>query len=236
MNTPTEDSPWTAGRRAAGEVAVPASLVLGFAALLVFAYYRVAAVHDAMEVVASIRRKNTLIFAMVSTSLTAGLIPWALRMAVKTIRPAHPWRDLLHSMIWWALMGFIVDQFYTLLTFLFGPAPGADLTPMIVLAKVACDMSFFTVLVGAPFNALSHLWKDLNWDFTAFRAQLGSGWYRRIVVPNLLPNWLVWIPGTAIFYSLPADLQLAVANAIGCMWALMCVRIASHSRPSKPLA
>ena len=133
-------------------------------------------------------------------------------------------------------MGFVVDQFYGLLTFLFGPAPGADLTLTIVLAKVGCDMTFFTILVGAPLNALSHLWKDLDWDFAAFRAQLGPGWYRRIVVPNLLPNWLVWIPGTAIFYSLPADLQLAVANAIGCMWALMCVRIASHSGQHKPLA
>lgn len=236
MSAAPADSPWMAGRRAVGEVAFPAALVLGSAALLAVAYYHVPAVHAAMESVAAVRRANPLLFAVTSTSLTAGLIPWLLRMALPRLRPTHPWRDLLHSMIWWGLMGLVVDRFYALLTLLFGPEPGAPLTPGIVLAKVACDMSVFTMLVGAPFNALSHLWKDLNWDIRAFRAQLGAGWYRRIVVPNLLPNWLVWIPGTAIFYSLPEDLQLAVANAIGCMWALMCVRIALHSRPEKPLA
>lgn len=231
-----DDSPWTAGRRAVSEVALPAALVLVSAALVAVAYYQVPVVHDALEVVASIRRASPLVFAITSTSLSAGLIPWLMRMVLKSIRPVHPWRDLLHSMLWWGVMGFIVDQFYASLTYMFGPEPGASLTPSIVLAKVACDMTLFTIFIGAPFNAVSHLWKDLNWDIPALRAQLGPGWYRRIVVPNLLPNWLVWIPGTAIFYSLPPDLQLAVANAIGCMWALMCVRIASHSRPTKPLA
>ena len=35
--------------------------------------------------------------------------------------------------------------------------------------------------------------------------------------------------GTLIFYSMPTDLQLVVANCIGCFWALMCARIAAHS-------
>ena len=108
----------------------------------------------------------------------------------------------------------------------FGSVP----TPGVVLAKMACDMFGFTILIGAPGNALSHLWKDLGWDLKAFRAAFRPGWYRRIVVPNLLPNWVVWGPGTAIFYSLPVELQLPVANAIGTCWALMCVRIAAHSR------
>ena len=58
---------------------------------------------------------------------------------------------------------------------------------------------------------------------------MGPGWYRRLVLPNLLTNYFVWFPGTLIFYSMPTDLQLVVANCIGCFWALMCARIAAHS-------
>ena len=42
-------------------------------------------------------------------------------------------------------------------------------------------------------------------------------------------QFLVWFPGNALFYSMPPELQLPVANCIGCFWALMCVRIAKHS-------
>ena len=97
MSTAPADSPWMAGRRAVGEVAFPAALVLGSAALLAVAYYHVPAVHAAMESVAAVRRANPLLFAVTSTSLTAGLIPWLLRMALPRLRPTHPWRDLRRS-------------------------------------------------------------------------------------------------------------------------------------------
>ena len=65
MSTAPADSPWMAGRRAVGEVAFPAALVLGSAALLAVAYYHVPAVHAAMESVAAVRRANPLLFTLV---------------------------------------------------------------------------------------------------------------------------------------------------------------------------
>lgn len=219
-------SPWAAGRRAAAEVAAPASVVLLGALALVLAYYHVPAVTAALDRVGAVRAEGGYVFAAWLTALTSGLLPWLMRMCLPGLRPAHPVADLVHSLVWWAVMGVVVSAFYELLAVVFGSVP----TPGVVLAKVACDMFGFTVLVGAPGNALSHLWKDLGWDVAALRAALRPGWYRRIVVPNLLSNWAVWGPGTAIFYSLPVELQLPVANAIGTCWALMCVRIAAHSR------
>ena len=122
-------------------------------------------------------------------------------------------------------MGVVVRYFYALQGWWFGTEPSVG----VVALKVLVDQSCFTVLCGAPFNAISHLWKDSNWDTAKLRAAMGPGWYRRLVLPNLLPNFLVWLPGNAIFYSMPPELQLPVANCIGCFWALMCVRIATHS-------
>lgn len=231
MSAPREPSPWEAGRRAVADVALPASLVLLAALALVVAYYQVPSVGLALDRLGALNREHGLAFAAALTSVTAGLIPWLLRMAMPALRPAHPWRDLLHSLAWWALMGVVVSSFYRLLAFLFGDQP----TPGVVAVKVLCDSTLFTMLVGSPGNALSHLWKDLGWDLAELRRHLRPGWYRRIVVPNLLPNWVVWLPGTAIFYSLPLDLQLPVANGIGCCWALLCVRIAAHSSRPGPV-
>lgn len=225
MSTPHDTSPWDAGRRAVSEVMLPASLVLMAALAVAVAYYQVPSVGVILNQLQEISREGGLIFAAALTSLTAGLIPWLLRMAMPSLRPAHPWKDLLHSMIWWALMGIVVGSFYRFLDFVIG----GEASFGVVVLKVACDCTLFTVLIGAPANALSHLWKDLGWDTAEFRRHLRPGWYRRIVMPNLLPNWVVWIPGTAIFYSLPLHLQLPVANGIGCCWALLCVRIAAHS-------
>ncbi len=225
MSDPAADSPWAAGRRAAREVALPASLVLLGALALVVAYYHVPAVAALLDRVGAARSSGGYVFAAWFTALTSGLIPWLMRMALPALRPAHPVADLAHSAVWWAIMGVVVSSFYELLAVVFGSVP----TPGVVVAKVLADMFVFTVLVGAPANALSHLWKDLGWDVAAFREALRPGWYRRIVVPNLVTNWAIWGPGTAIFYSLPVELQLPVANAIGTCWALMCVRIAAHS-------
>lgn len=232
MSANREPSPWEAGRRAAGDVALPASLVLLAALALVVAYYQVPAVGQALDRLGAVSRSGGLVFAAGLTALTAGLIPWLLRMTMASIRPAHPWRDLLHSVVWWALMGVVVSSFYRLLAVVFGDQP----SPGVVALKVLCDCTLFTMLIGSPGNALSHLWKDLAWDVPAMRRHLRPGWYRRIVIPNLLPNWVVWIPGTAIFYSLPLDLQLPVANGIGCCWALLCVRIAAHSSGADPVS
>jgi len=128
-------------------------------------------------------------------------------------------------MVWWALIGVIVSYFYTLQADWFGTEP----TLGTVLAKVAVDMALFTTLIGSPGNAISHLWKDSEWDLARLRHEMRPGWYRRVVLPNLLTNYFVWLPGTLIFYSMPLDLQLVVANCIGCFWALMCARIAAHS-------
>lgn len=222
----TEDSPWIAGRRAAVEVAAPASIVLLAALALVVSYYHVPVVTGLLNQVGEFRIAGGYFFAAWLTAITSGFLPWLLRMFLPSLRPAHPIRDLIHSIVWWGFMGVVVSAFYEGLAWIFGSVP----TPGVVFAKMACDMIGFTILIGAPGNAISHLWKDLGWDLKAFRAALRPGWYRRIVVPNLLPNWVVWGPGTAIFYSLPVELQLPVANAIGTCWALMCVRIAAHSR------
>jgi hypothetical protein len=218
-------SPLTAGIKAARDNAFPLAIIMMAAAGLVVAYYNVPAVATALNRIGAVNQANPFAFAAIFTAITSGLIPWCFRMVFPGLRPAHPVGDLLHSMVWWGLMGMLITYFYHLQAVWFG----GEATVGTVLLKVFVDMAGFTVFIGAPFNAISHLWKDCGWDTARLRAAMGPGWYRRLVLPNLLTNYFVWFPGTLIFYSMPTDLQLVVANCIGCFWALMCARIAAHS-------
>jgi hypothetical protein len=225
-------SPWAAGVKAARDNALPSLFILVASAALVVSYYHVPAVKGWLDVIGAVNRDHPTLFAMFCTGFTAGFIPWVFRMAFPRLRPARPGLDLLHSVVWWMFLGVVVRYFYALQGYMFGVEPTAE----VVAKKVFVDQLGFTVLCGAPFNAISHLWKDSNWDTAKLRSAMGPGWYRRLVLPNLLPNYLVWFPGNIIFYSMPPELQLPVANCIGCFWALMCVRIAAHSRDSASAA
>ena len=218
-------SPWAAGVKAARDNALPSLVILLAATALVVGYYQVPTLRAWLDIVGTVNREHPLAFAMLCTGFTAGVIPWCFRMVFPGLRPARPGLDLLHSVVWWMFMGVVVCYFYVAQGHWFGTEPSFG----VVVCKVAVDQLGFTVLCGAPFNAISHLWKDSNWDTARLRAAMGPGWYRRLVLPNLLPNYLVWFPGNIIFYSMPSELQLPVANCIGCFWALMCVRIAKHS-------
>ena len=226
MNEPSvSESPWAAGVKAARDNALPSLFILVAATALVVSYYYIPSIKGWLNVIGVLNDRNPTAFAMLCTGFTAGFIPWCFRMAFPGLRPARPALDLLHSVLWWMFLGVLVRYFYALQGCLFGVEPSVE----VVVKKVLVDQLGFTVFCGAPFNAISHLWKDSNWNTAKLRAAMGPGWYRRLVLPNLLPNFLVWFPGNVLFYSMPANLQLPVANCIGCFWALMCVRIARHS-------
>jgi hypothetical protein len=218
-------SPLTAGIKALRDIALPLVVIMSAAAGMVVAYHNIPGVKVAFNKIGTVNKDHRMAFAAICTAITSGLIPWCFRMVIRGLRPVHPFRDLLHSMVWWALMGMLVSYFYTLQAAWFGE----ELNFRTVLLKVTVDMAGFTIFIGAPFNAISHLWKDCGWDTARLRAAMGPGWYRRLVLPNLLTNYFVWFPGTLIFYSMPTDLQLVVANCIGSFCALMCALIAAHS-------
>lgn len=223
----SEAHPLTLGIRAAKSLRVPACVLFAVAATLVAGYYTVPAVHTAMDSVSVVKRSLGFGFSFLSTMLLAGLVPWLFRMIIPSLRPKKPLRELIFALAWWGPMGLVLDAFYRLLGHLFDHR-GWPLAA-VVIAKVITDMGLFTPLYASPANALSHLWKDLGFSFPALRARLGRGWYRRLVLPNLIPNFLIWVPGVAFVYAMPAPLQLPMSNLIGCFWALMCLQLAART-------
>ncbi|HRR35373.1 MAG TPA: hypothetical protein P5026_14850 [Kiritimatiellia bacterium] len=128
----------------------------------------------------------------------------------------------------WSIAGLILPQFYAFQTYLYGAA--ADVRTLML--KIITDQCGYTAFFASPYIAITHLWKDRGYRWSAIAPLLGKGWYRRLVIPNLVMNGVIWIPSLLVIDSLPASLQSHVAGLIGGFWALMSLQIAAHTQKS----
>ncbi|MFD0893476.1 hypothetical protein KBB96_18775 [Luteolibacter ambystomatis] len=216
-------SPWRAGWYAAKANLIPGLILQAAAIALLVAYYQSQTLREALGHVEQWKAAGGYAYSATSSAFFCGLLPWLFRMAIPSLRPRSPLSELIFGLVWWAVSGIIVDVFYTAQ----GRWWGTGTSVGVIAVKMLIDMGIYTPLWAAPANALLHLWKARGFPLKG--RIFAPGWYRRIVLPNLLPNWMVWIPGVAVVYSLPPLLQLPVANLICCFWALLCISIAGET-------
>ena len=224
----SQDNPFQIGFKSARALAVPAVFLIAGGVALVAAYFRVPAVSGAFSHVAALKSEYGYAFSFALNFLLAGVLPWLMRMALPALRPARPLSELLFGAFWWGGFAIVVDALYRGLGALFDGRGWSDWA--VIGAKMSVDLILFMPLFAAPVIALAHLWKDAGYDFAKLRAGMGPGWYRRLVLPNLIPNHMVWIPGTLLVFRMPADLQLTLSSLIACFWALMCLQIAARTQ------
>ncbi|BCU76081.1 Mpv17/PMP22 family protein [Luteolibacter sp. LG18] len=224
MSDPTTSvySPWRAGWYAARANLIPGLILQAAAILLLVAYSTNPALREVLAHVERLKLAGGFLYSATSAALFCGLLPWVFRMAIPSLRPRSPGSELVFGIAWWAFSGILVDVFYTAQ----GRWWGTDVSFRTIAAKMLIDMGVYTPLWAAPANALIHLWKARGFPLKG--RIFTPGWYRRMVLPNLIPNWMVWIPGVAVVYSLPPMLQVPVANLICCFWALLCISIAGE--------
>ena len=216
------------GLRSARALAIPAALLIAGGVALVVAYHRVPAVSGAFSHLAELKAEYGYAFSFALNFLLAGVLPWCFRMALPALRPTRPVSELLFGTLWWGGFAIIVDALYRLLGHLFDGRGWS--MPATIGAKLSVDLCLFMPLFAAPVIALAHLWKDAGYDFSKLRAGMTPGWYRRLVLPNLIPNHMVWLPGATLVFCMPSDLQLTLSSLIACFWALMCLQIAARTK------
>jgi hypothetical protein len=221
-------SAWKIGSHAARVNLVPGLVLQGFAVLLLLAYLHAAAFRHALEAVSRLQDAHGLAFSFATRAVFSGFVPFLFQACMPSLRPARLFRTLAFTTLWWGFQGAVSYGFYVCQAHLYGAGNSIS----VVTAKVLTDMLVFTPVWGCPSNAVSHLWLDRSFSWRQTRAELGKGWYARIVLPNLLPAWALWCPGVAVVYSLPTLLQPHMAALIGCFWALLCLKIAHDSLPS----
>lgn len=184
---------------------------------IVLIYYFVDSSRPAFTWIADLKESFGYLFSGISTGLFGGIIPFAWLYFAKRIPGGQIFACGLFYTIYWAVRGMEVDAFYRLQDWLFG----SGIQWQTIATKVSIDQFVYSLLWSAPVTAVFYGWKDLGFTWSAFRAQFS----RRLItirIPSvLLSTWLVWIPATAIIYSLPLPLQVPLFNLVLCFFVLL---------------
>lgn len=221
-----ETNPWKIGLKAIRANLIPGLILQGAAFALLLSYHWFPSVREAMAVISQGQAKYGMVCSWGSYLFFCGIVPYLFCLAIPTLRPKEPGKALLFAFVFWGLMGLIIPKFYAFQIYLYGD--GTDVRTLTF--KILTDQFGYSTFFAAPAVALAHLWKDRGYRWSAFAPLLGKGWFRRLVIPNLVMNWTIWIPSLCVIYSLPSLLQSHVSGLIGGFWALMSLQIAANTK------
>jgi hypothetical protein len=223
-NTPTREAPWAAGLRGARANLLPGLALQLFALALVLAYFWHAPIHDALNRLSSWRSELGLTFAILSTGLFGGLLPF-LYLRLTAARYTWPQGALITA--FWAYKGLEIDLWYRVLARLVGEGN----SPATVITKMVLDQFVYCPLIAIPLTTLAYAYAETHFNTRAVLADLRAPrWYARRVLPLLISNLGVWVPAVCIIYALPTPLQLPLQNIVLCFFTLLLAHLAK--RPS----
>ena len=200
---------------------VPMLILQGAAVGLVAAYYLLPSFRAAVEPIAGWHREYGWRAAFVSQAIFCGVLPGLFLLTFRSIRPRHPFLTILAQTLWCGTFGICCNEIFQLMARTFGDNAHVST----VLIKAAIDQFVWTVLVIAPANAVFFFWLGRDFSFTRVKRDWLRPFYRRMVLPNLLPNWVVWIPVSLVVFSFPFPLQIHVNGIVCTFWTLMCLQI-----------
>jgi len=210
--------------------AIAAGLLWVVGTVIVGSYYAVPAVRESLNDVAAFKDRVGLIYPMISTAIFCGLIPFAMQLLQRGDRRnfAPAYLGLLLAL--WAYKGLEVELLYRGQAAMFGH----DNRPITIAMKLMFDQFVYVPILAVPGMVLPLVWAREGYRWRRLRQRMRGNWYRRLILPVMVPNWLVWIPAVVLIYSLPTALQLVVQNVIACLWALMVMFITANEKRSPP--
>jgi len=207
---------------------VPGLILQACSLALVISYYEVDSVRQMLTRVGELKVQHGYVYAALSTSLFAGIIPYlVLRLTGRHDRQ-RPMRELAFFVGYWLYRGLEVDLFYRLQTAWFGD----EASVTVIVQKVIVDQFVYNPLWASPSQMVAFLWKDSGYSLTRMRVSLEQQSLLSRTVLVLVTTWSIWVPAVAIIYMLPAPLQLPLCNLVGCFWCLLLTFISRDTTAS----
>lgn len=198
--------------------------VVGLAVVL--AYYFLDSARGLFVGIAGLKQSFGYVYSGVATAIFGGLIPFLVLYFAGRVPRGHAVAWGMFFVFYWAWRGMEVDAIYRLQDYLFGNA----LNWQTVATKVAVDQFIYCPLWSAPITAIFYGWKDGGFSWRAFHAQFNRRLFAFEIPSVLLAIWIVWIPATAIIYSLPLLLQIPLFNLVLCFFVLLVSVLGSSDR------
>lgn len=184
---------------------------------LVASYYLNESSRSLFLGIIQLKEEYGFLYSAISTSLFGGLIPFVfMRLSGRD----QVGNSLLHGVVfvaYWALRGVDVDTFYRLQGWIFGN--GVDWQT--IFFKVCVDQFIYCVFWATPVTAGFYSLKEADFSFEKWKKEKKGSDLVEMIIVFTVSTWLVWIPGTAIIYSLPAPLQIPLFNLTLCFFVIL---------------
>ena len=213
------------GLAAARANLVPMVMLWALAGVSVGAYYFLAPFREMLEPIAAWHGTWGWRAAFISQAVFCGILPGAFLLAIRSIRPQHPFLTILAQSLWCGTFGICCNELFHLMARSFGDNAHVST----VLVKSAFDQFVWTVAVIAPANAVFFFWVGRDFSLERVKREWPSPFFRRMVLPNLIPNWIVWIPMSLAIFAFPFPLQIHVNGIVCAFWTLMCIQIGKRT-------
>jgi hypothetical protein len=155
-------------------------------------------------------------YAMVSTSLFGGIIPF-IYLKLSGQITLGSFKVFLFYSLFWAYKGIEIDLLYALQASWFGE--GNDVVTLV--KKVSIDQFVYGTFWAAPSMAIGFLWMESNFKFKLWWQRIDRKLWLLQIPTTLVTNWLIWLPAVTIIYAMPSQLQIPLFNLVLCFFVLL---------------
>ena len=215
------ENPFRIGLASARANLLPMVLLWLMAAAMALAYYYVPGFAQMLEPLLRWQCEYGAFAAFATQAFFCGVLPAIFLLTVKSIRPKHPVAKVVVQTVWCGMWGIVYLWFYSIPSMMFGDGPEI----LALVCKMLFDQFVWTPFVVMPLSSSFFLW--LGCDFS-FQAEVGicrEGFLQKVILPNLVSSWCVWIPAVIAVYAFPVSLQVQMLGFASSFWTLMCLQI-----------
>lgn len=208
---------WNVSLRGLRQNFLPGILLSFFGLIVVLLYYGLEEASPFFNALMTLRDGGGFLYSAVATAIFGGVIPYLFLLLSGRIPQGSACSWAAFFVIYWTTRGVEVDAFYRLQAWLFGQQTDWQT----IAIKVMVDQFVYCPFWSAPITAICYGWKDVGFSWSKLKPRLGKQLFLFDVPSVLLSIWIVWIPATAIIYSLPLALQIPLFNLVLCFFVLL---------------
>lgn len=196
---------------------VPAVILQLFAGAILALYFLAPGLRGFFAAIEALKVEGGPGFAILSTAIFGGLIPWMVMVHRGRIAPGDRLRHLIFFLFFWALQGAAVDWLYTQQTIWFG----SETSFKVLMTKMLVDQGPYNLIWATPNSLILYGWKDAGFSWKRLWAQSTPSTLRHRFLTIQVSAWVVWVPAVLMIYSLPPDLQIPLFNLVLCFFSLV---------------
>lgn len=166
------------------------------------------------------------------TGLVAGFAGGILsELSVVYVRDGGRWNgahieNMAFRFIVFFIGGIVVSEFYEWQAIWFGDG----LSWRILLPKILVDQFIFSVVWSTTYQTLTFRWQALRYSGARLWSELDGSFVIDRMLPVLVTNWMFWLPGVTLVYSMPLILQMPINIFATAIWSLLLAGLAKSTR------